>query len=290
MGQKTHPFFFRACLDGSDWNSKYIEKTSEESALLLYKDLNIRSYMDRIFSLFGLILVECRIEYSVSKIQVFVSFYDRFNYFIDKNNFKSVIFGVNKKLKVSRKKLVTKLINNVIFVTIIKYQINKKLIVDNIIVDLNIKNLNKKFENCILKNKNSELEYKKIVRRLRINLEYKELLKIAFIVISEKNSAILLSTIISIYIKKFQKQKKHNFLFLSLKKIFEVLITSKLSKINGLKISVSGRFNGFLRAKTKIFSVGNVPLQSFSSFIDYHHATSYTVHGTFGIKVWIYEK
>ena len=41
MGQKTHPFFFRACLDGSDWNSKYIEKTSEESALLLYKDLNI---------------------------------------------------------------------------------------------------------------------------------------------------------------------------------------------------------------------------------------------------------
>lgn len=290
MGQKTHPFFFRVCLDNSDWNSKYIEKNNEESALLLSKDLNIRSYINRIFSLFGLILVECRIEYSVSKIQVFVSFYDRFSYFIDNNDFKSVLFGVNKKLKISRKKLVTKLVNNIIFSTIMKYQVNKKLNRDDIIVDLKIKNLNKKFENSILKNKNSELEYKKVLRNLRINLEYKELLKIAFIVITEKNSAILLSNIISIYIKKGQKQKKQNFLFLSLKKIFEVLITSKLSKINGLKISVSGRFNGFLRAKTKVFSVGSVPLQSFSSLIDYHHTTAYTVHGTFGIKVWIYEK
>ena len=290
MGQKTHPFFFRVCLNSSDWNSKYIEKNNEESSLLLYKDLSIRSYMNRLFSLFGLILVECRIEYSVSKIQFFVSFYDRFSYFIAKNDFKSVLFGVNKKLKISRKKLVTTLINNIIFISLLRYQINKRLSVDNITIDLKIKNLNKKLENRILKNKNSELEYKKLIRNLRMNLEYKELVKIAFIVITEKNSAILLSNIISIYIKKGQKQKKQNFLFLSLKKIFEVLITSKLSKINGLKISVSGRFNGFLRAKTKVFSVGSVPLQSFSSLIDYHHTTAYTVHGTFGIKVWIYEK
>ena len=109
-----------------------------------------------------------------------------------------------------------------------------------------------------------------------------------FITVHEKNSSKLLAQIIAIYINKHKK--KHYYLFSILKKYFNILIFSKISRIKGLKIAVSGRINGAPRAKTLKLQVGSIPLQSFESSISYSNTTAYTPNGTFGIKVWICEK
>ena len=47
----------------------------------------------------------------------------------------------------------------------------------------------------------------------------------------------------------------------------------------------SNPIKGFLYISVWVIIWGTL-----GSFIDYHQAAAYTVHGTFGIKVWIYEK
>ena len=75
-----------------------------------------------------------------------------------------------------------------------------------------------------------------------------------------------------------------------LKNYFNVIISSKFSKIKGLKIKISGRLNGAPRANSKIIQIGSIPLQSFNSLIDYHNSTAYTPNGSFEVKVWICQK
>ena len=75
-----------------------------------------------------------------------------------------------------------------------------------------------------------------------------------------------------------------------LKKTLETLIPSEFSIVKGVKIVISGRFNGAQRSNKKILKINTVPLQSFDSTISYYEDTAYTSNGTFGIKVWICEK
>ena len=282
MGQKTHPFLFKLHSKNFEWNSKYIENNSEEASFLFSKDLEIRSYISRILFLYGFILVECKMEYSVSKLHIFISFYDRIFHSISTNPKLNNNSYLN--FEVSRKKLIINIINQIFIITFSTYKVEFKCI------KLIFKNLNKRLESNIVINKKSKVEYQQLVKNIIINFEFKELIKVVSIVVIEKNSAILLAKIITLYIKKIQKRKKHNFLFLNLNKILSVLINSKLSNINGLKILVSGRLNGFPRSKEMFLSVGSIPLQSFNSKIDYYNDISYTVYGTIGVKVWIFEK
>ena len=119
------------------------------------------------------------------------------------------------------------------------------------------------------------------------NIIYKDLIKILFITVYEKKSAKLLADTISFYLRKHKK--KHYYLFFILKKTLNSLINLKFSKIKGIKITVSGRLNGVPRSKSKTLQIGILPLQSFTSNIDYYNSTSYTSNGTFGVKVWICE-
>ena len=64
----------------------------------------------------------------------------------------------------------------------------------------------------------------------------------------------------------------------------------KNSNISGIKILITGRFNGVPRAKGRIIQTGCLPLQSLDSKINYHNTEAQTPYGTFGIKVWISEK
>jgi small subunit ribosomal protein S3 len=61
-------------------------------------------------------------------------------------------------------------------------------------------------------------------------------------------------------------------------------------KINGIKISVSGRLNGAEIARTEKFTSGSIPLATFKSNVDYAYVPSKTTHGVIGVKVWIYIK
>lgn len=57
----------------------------------------------------------------------------------------------------------------------------------------------------------------------------------------------------------------------------------------GVKSSLSGRLMGAEIARYQRDVLGKVPLHTLRAEIDYGHATSFTTHGTIGVKVWIYK-
>jgi ribosomal protein S3 len=281
MGQKTNPTIFNLSLKNAEWKSKYIEKNKEESSLFLYQDIEIRNYLDQVFKNFGLLIHNCKIEYGQETTTLLVTFFEKktetSKFYGEKNKNQELFFK-------SSKELINHVVNNVVV-------LNLNLFLRNSAVVLKVQNLNQRFAVRINKSKTNSFEYKVLLRRFRRFLKtalFKELVKVLFISISEKNSAKLLAKTISSY---FEKQKKrHGFVLFLLKHVLEELITSKISKVNGVKIVISGRFNGVPRANKKILKIGQVPLQSFDSPINYYEDTSYTSNGTFGVKVWISEK
>ena len=57
----------------------------------------------------------------------------------------------------------------------------------------------------------------------------------------------------------------------------------------GIKVSCAGRLGGAEIARTEWYREGSVPLQTIDADIDYACATSFTIYGTVGVKVWIYK-
>ena len=276
MSQKTNASLFRRILKTSEWNSKYIEQNKEESSLLLYKDIELRNYLDRMLGLNDFLIMTCKTELSYSRLTVFISVLD--NSLIQK----SVETGQENSSLIGRKNLITKVINGTVITAL------KKYFGDTINVLIKTKYLNKQFENNILKSKSNQLEYNKLVKRLKVFRNYpnsSEVIKMALIVITNKNSASLLAKSLSCLISN--QKRRHSYIMTFIKKLFTILLASRISRIYGLRILVSGRLNGFPRAKKRLLKIGSVPLQSFSSQVDYFQDVAYTSNGTFGIKVWI---
>ena len=57
----------------------------------------------------------------------------------------------------------------------------------------------------------------------------------------------------------------------------------------GVKTQLSGRLAGAEIARYHRDVLGKVPLHTLRAEIDYGHSTSFTAHGTIGVKVWIYK-
>lgn len=279
MGQKTNASIFRLGLKNSEWKYKYLEKNTEESTIFLYKNVEITNYIDTIFKHYNLLIHNCKIEYTQDNANIFISFFELKTH--------GTKFSLSNPEKINsaqhQKKLTSFLIKNILTVCLSLYIKNKT-------INIKTQNLNKKFEIDLQKTKRYFLEYKKTLKVLKKFLKtawQKNLIKILFISAAEKSSAKLIANTISIYINKHKK--KHNYLLFLLKKIFTILINVNFSKIKGIKISITGRFNGVPRAKKKIIRIGEIPLQSFNSSIDYYNSVSFTQNGTFGVKVWICE-
>jgi hypothetical protein len=85
-------------------------------------------------------------------------------------------------------------------------------------------------------------------------------------------------------------KKKHNRFLTLCGKIARLSIRHKNIKSNlkGIKICIKGKFNGRLRAKTKMLQVGTLSLQKMLSVVDYCSLKSTTSDGTFGVKVWFH--
>jgi len=75
MGQKTDARIFRQGVTKKNWELRHIEKNNEESSLFLYKTLEIQKYLNRFFGLYKMKIHNCKIFYSESSLQVFISFY-----------------------------------------------------------------------------------------------------------------------------------------------------------------------------------------------------------------------
>ena len=122
------------------------------------------------------------------------------------------------------------------------------------------------------------------LKRYSKNKFFEESLNVILIVTKIKNSSRLLANFLA---QQFSVLKRHNHFLIFLKRILTIFIYSKFSKIKGIKIIMSGRFNGAPRAKSRLLTIGNIPIQTISKQIDYHETTSYTKNGTFGVKVWV---
>lgn len=115
----------------------------------------------------------------------------------------------------------------------------------------------------------------------------KEGIELLFHVVYNKNSANLLAKFIALQLKKV---KRHKFFLAFLKQSLSILSNSSLSKVQGIKIIVKGRLNGVPRAKHKIVTIGDIPVQSINTNVDYSQETVHNSNGSYGIKVWVIEK
>lgn len=272
MSKKIDASLFRRGLKNREWDFKYIEKSKEESSLLFYKNFQIQNYITKLFNSHGLIVMMFKIEYSISCIVIKISIFDL--------NSKHINLTPQKTFK-----KFNNIINNNLIISLKNYyNVNK--------VSIKLKNLNKVFENNLIKSKHFKIEFKKNLSQLRVlknNTKQLELIKLAFIIISNKNTAKLLSKFIS-YLLNNTKNKYSSNIFISFKNIFNVLIRSKVSKISGISILVAGRINGFPRAKKRQIKIGTLPVQSINFEIDYSKETVYTDNGTLGLKILICNK
>jgi len=274
MGQKTNSNILRLGLKKKEWNSKYIEKQAEELSFYVYNDLEIKKYLDRFFQLHGLILHDCKINYSSNSIDVFVS------YFATKRALKSQNFKSKKKATTLSNKRDSDFVE--ILLESLTQFTNKK-----INISFTFQNLNGMFSLKFTKRqvfllRNIKLQLSQFSR----SVFFKEAITLLSVVVQKRQSSKLLAQFIAF---QFSVTKRHNFFLVFLKQALTLMLRSSVSKVLGLKIIISGRFNGAPRARSNIIQIGSVPLQSFKSRISHAQSTAYTPNGTFGIKVWICE-
>lgn len=105
-----------------------------------------------------------------------------------------------------------------------------------------------------------------------------------------KGSAFFLGEILSTKLNTMRsrvERKSYNKFFIFIHFLLSYLLKHNVIQMKGLKIQLKGKSNGAPRAKRFLFSEGTLCVQPKTSKIDYFCSTSYTVYGTFGVKVWI---
>lgn len=307
-----------------NWKSKYVEKNINESHAYIFKSLEIKQYLQKIFKNQGFTLHTYKLNFSNSTINIFISVYktEQANYIEKQNN-----SSKKRKLQSLEKKL-TKIKQE------IKRYYKQKYLGNNFSKKLKYKKILKLYKTCMLKlntyNRNTMLTSskldnfsKKILESLNLftdnkfnitltvqeinytnaNSQAKQvLLKLRkfertpffiegkrFLIpfITQNDSAKLLTNFISTQLKTI---KRHNFFFNFLKESLNLVVNQKISKIQGIKLIIKGRLNNAARAKHRIITIGKIPLTTINSKIDYSESTALTQNGTLGIKVWVSEK
>ena len=339
MGQKINPNIFRLGVNKT-WKTKFFEKKSQELPLYTFKDLEIKSYIERFLEVRGIILHDYKQHYSNSTLNLYVSYFVTSEFNFKKTDLHTLTLisksGDKKLVKEAQlNKLYTKPKTKVTFKESNKfsnfYNVKKYLklnyyndvqkllafksytqgmIASNFSTfdDKTTKSVfeqlfkvlslftNNKFNItinfcCINKDLNflkfSQTKKFLLLQKFRNTLFLKEGIELLFHVVYNKNSANLLAKFIAFQIKKI---KRHKFFLAFLKQTLTVLLDSNFSKVKGIKIIVKGRLNGVPRAKHKIITVGDIPVQSIGETLDYFQTTAHNSNGSYGIKVWIVER
>jgi ribosomal protein S3 len=299
MGQKVNPIVFRIGYKHNEWILKCLGKNKEESSYFLYQNLEIRKYLNTIFEFYGLIISDCFINRSESKLHISVNFL--------------ITAKFSKKFSTSRRSLRFK---RIFFKIMLNNSDFKKIILDTIQKFTGIPKIFLKFEDIqrikykkrnrslLLKPKSfkggvnlSKKSVKKvntfiysIIKRLGMYSKenfFQEAINIFIMIVLSNAPAELLAKFIII---QMQSTKRHNKFLLFLKRTVIRFSKMPLSRIKGIKIVIKGRFNGAPRSRNRIIQRGRVPLQKIDSNVSYCNTKAFTVNGTFGIKVWICEK
>lgn len=342
MGQKINPNIFRLGVNKT-WKTKFFEKKSQELPLYTFKDLEIKSYIERFLATQEIILHDYKQYYSNSTLNLYISYFVTSEFSLKKDELEDIIL-INK---LGDKKLIKHVSINRIpsdtksgkisfkkwnkpfdfykmkkylklnhysdlrkLPTFKTYELNSKFLsgdsgslhnwsTTNFFEQLfKVLSLftNNKFNIvvnfcCINKDLNflkfSQTKKFTLLQKFRNTLFLKEGIELLFHVVYNRNSANLLAKFIGLQIKKIKRQK---FFFSFLKQALIILIDSRFSKVKGIKIIIKGRLNGVPRAKHKIITIKDVPVQSLNELLDYSQVTVHNSNGSYGIKVWIVEK
>jgi len=256
-----------------NWPYVNISKTNEEIPFYLYRNSVILNVLKKLFAKSKIFILNCKIYQTNSLLHIFLSYINGRT-----KNSKQL----HNQNRVEDSLFVNKLIKSLDNYT--KNKLNFYIIVQNIqkyIIQL------KQFNNYTLLKKKLYLKFKKYENKYAF---LKTLLQIFFIIVTKPNSAQLLADYIGFIYKLKIYRKDHLRLFKLFKTITKTLLASKISIISGIKIIIGGRINGFARSRSRFFQHGGMPLNTFDVKIDYAYNTSFTVNGTLGIKVWIFEK
>ena len=74
MGQKTNPNILRLG-KVKEWKSKYFEKKSADLPVYIFKDVEIKKFLSKFFMNNGLNIHNCKLYYSDSSLNIFISYY-----------------------------------------------------------------------------------------------------------------------------------------------------------------------------------------------------------------------
>lgn len=287
MGQKKNSTIFSLSSKNAEWKSKYIEKNLEESSLLLYKNFAIWSYLNQVFKNYGLILYNWKIEYMENSINFFLFFFEKESKTKTqyKQNLKRIRKNKQNKVLLCKYTKCSELIDY-LFNNILSRDLN--LFFSQKTINIKVQNLNEKFRFFLKTNPVYDDEFEKLMRPFKHSLrnpDLKELIDIFYSSIIEKDSAKLIVDGITYYITKHKKN--HGFMLSFFKRVLVSVMSATFSRVKGIKIVITGRFNRAQRSNKKIIQVGSVPLQSLNSNVSYYSDVAYTFDGTFGVKVWV---
>lgn len=285
MGQKVSPIILRLGKT-KIWKYKYCEKKSIEQSLYTFKNAEIRNFIEKFFKSNNLILNDCRLNYSNNTLYIFISYYLVKSYFLI-NKLHEQPFFIEKFTEILNHFINKKEIK----IILIFKHLNKEKYFYSITKSTFVQKLYTKTYHHKLTKKEVLFVQKKVLPELRFfeqNFFFNAGLNIFFTLIKDNGSAELLAKFIASQLKLLKKNQ--NFFLKFIKTALTIFLNRTLnSKISGIKIKIKGKFNKAARAKHKIIIVGNVPLFSMTSNVDYSEKISYSRYGTLGVKVWTYQ-
>lgn len=74
MGQKLNPTIFRLGVN-KIWKTEFFEKKNRELPLYVFKDLEIKNYIERVFETNGIIVHDYKQHYSASTLNLYISYF-----------------------------------------------------------------------------------------------------------------------------------------------------------------------------------------------------------------------
>jgi len=282
MGQKINPIIFRLGFN-KIWKTEFFEKKNNELPLYIFKDLEIRNYIERFLKIHGIILNDYKQYYKNSTLNLYIS------YFVTSNLVSTNKIEEKVIIKTNSKKKVVKNVHNVFLSLELEGIFREIFEVLNLFTN---NKLNIIINFCCL---NKDLHFLKTTQKKTfMSLQkfkntpfFKEGISILFYVTHKSCSANLLAQFIVFQLKK---TKRHKFFLSFLNQTLIILLNSSLSQIKGIKIIIKGRLNGVSRAKQKTILIGDVPVQTISAKLDYIQTTTHNSTGSYGIKIWVVEK
>lgn len=274
MGQKINPIIFRLGVNKT-WNTEFYETKKSEIPFYTYQSIEIQQYIYKFLKNYGLILHSYKIHYNQSVITIYIS------YFIPINFKRETTLELDKTLEKLNKKIeILKFIEGLNLFTQKKYKINTIF-----------QCTNKSFH-ALSVNDLFFLERKiKVLSRFRSekeNFKFDEIFNLMCNAVLNKNSALMIGNSIAETLKLL---KKHNRFLKCIEKVLTFLINSNFSKVKSIKVQVSGKINRSRRTRTKVFIIGDLPIQTINTNLDYFQTTvTHNPNGSFGIKIWVIYK